>query len=400
MRKKIEFESNGNVLAGLMETPSRAPRAYVLFAHCFTCGKDIAAASRISNNLVALGFAVLRFDFTGLGNSDGDFSNTNFSSNLDDLLAASAYLSEHFEPPKLLVGHSLGGAAVLSIQDRLPSVKAIVTIGAPATAHRVKNNFVDSLEKIESEGTAKVKLGFREFTIKKQFLEDLDNYSDKHFALAGKALLIMHSPVDETVPIEQAERIYNWAKHPKSFVSLDDADHLLTRKSDSHYVAQAISGWVSRYIPDNLENGLDKKAATKTGTDQSTETVTVEEKDHKFTQTVLGYDHVWLADEPVSMGGQNLGPNPYEHLLAALGTCTSMTTRMYATHKNLPLKHVSVELSHHSHDDGTQELKRQLTVEGDLTDKERARILEIADKCPVHRTLTGKLKITTELKSN
>lgn len=249
MRTKVEFPSQDQYLAGLLETPEQEIRAYVLFAHCFTCGKDVAAASRISRFLVQHGFAVFRFDFTGLGNSDGDFANTNFSSNAEDLLSAASFLEQNYEAPQLLIGHSLGGAAVLAMASQLPKVKGVVTIGAPYEASHVIHNFDAHLEKIEQSGSAKVSLGSREFTIKKQFLDDLRNQTTEHIQHLNKALLVLHSPIDLTVDISDAEKIYKAAKHPKSFVSLDTADHLLSKSIDSEYVAQTISGWASRYIP-------------------------------------------------------------------------------------------------------------------------------------------------------
>ncbi|EKE79854.1 bifunctional alpha/beta hydrolase/OsmC family protein [Idiomarina xiamenensis] len=392
MREKITFDSQGQQLAGLLERPASAPKAYALFAHCFTCGKDIAAATRISRKLVELGFAVMRFDFTGLGNSDGDFSNTNFSSNLQDLLAAADWLEQHAQAPALLLGHSLGGAAVLSIAKRLQSVKAVVTIAAPATVEHVVEQFSASLHDIKTEGKAQVMLGPRRFTIKKQFLDDIEQHSGQRFQLGGKALLVMHSPFDQTVPISEAEKIYDWAKHPKSFISLDKADHLLTQREDAEYAANAIAGWASKYLPSPLQ-------LLQQAPEQQQALLRVEEKDHKFTQTVVGFSHVWLADEPQAEGGQNLGPSPYEHLLAGLGACTAMTLRMYARHKQLPLDHVNVELSHQRNDDGSQQIKRQIELRGALTDDQRQRLLEIANKCPVHRTLTGQLAINTELLS-
>ncbi len=249
MRTKVEFSSQGQKLAGLLETPDSTVQAYVLFAHCFTCGKDVVAASRISRFLMQHGFAVFRFDFTGLGNSDGDFANTNFSSNTEDLLSAATFLEEKYEAPQLLIGHSLGGTAVLAMAAQLPKVKAVVTIGAPFEANHVIQNFNVHLGTIESKGCAKVNLGEREFTIKKQFVEDLRNQSTEHIKRLNKALLVMHSPVDLTVEVSNAEEIYKAAEHPKSFVSLDTADHLLSKTDDSEYVAKIISAWVSSYIP-------------------------------------------------------------------------------------------------------------------------------------------------------
>ena len=398
MRTRVEFPSQGQNLAGLLETPDQAVRAYVLFAHCFTCGKDIAAASRISRFLVQHGFAVFRFDFTGLGNSDGDFANTNFSSNTEDLIAAAHFLEENYQAPELLIGHSLGGAAILAMASKLPKVKAVVTIGAPFEASHVMHNFNAHLETIETDGQAKVNLGLREFTIKKQFIEDLRNQTTDHIKHLNKALLVLHSPVDLTVDISDAEKIYKAAMHPKSFVSLDTADHLLTKSVDSEYVAQTISGWASRYIPapktdsPTLENGH----------------VLVTEVDHKFQQEVFTDHHHWFADEPTNMGGQNTGPDPYEHLLAALGTCTAMTIRMYASHKKLPLEHVEVSLSHErnyiddagkSEDDDSkmEALIRKVQLIGPLSDEEKTRLLQIADRCPVHKTLHNNPHVVTTL---
>ena len=398
MRTKVEFPSQGQNLAGLLETPDQAVRAYVLFAHCFTCGKDIAAASRISRFLVQHGFAVFRFDFTGLGNSDGDFANTNFSSNTEDLLAAARFLEEHYQAPQLLIGHSLGGAAVLAMAAQLPEVKAVVTIGTPFEASHVVHNFNAHLDTIETDGQAKVILGAREFTIKKQFLDDLRGQTTEHIQRLNKALLVMHSPIDVTVDISDAEKIYKAAKHPKSFVSLDTADHLLSKSIDSEYVAQTISGWASRYIPV-------PKVSRRT---LATGHVLVAELDHKFQQEVFTDHHHWFADEPTKVGGQNAGPDPYEHLLAALGTCTAMTIRLYANHKKIPLEHVEVSLSHERNyleDAGKaaeqnpqiEALIRKVQLIGPLSDSEKARLMEIADRCPVHRTLHNNPHVVTTL---
>jgi len=399
VRKKVEFISNGLSLSGLLETPANNVKAYAIFAHCFTCGKDIAAASRIAGALVEKGIAVLRFDFTGLGNSDGDFSNTNFTSNLDDLRAAAVFLKENYYAPQLLIGHSLGGAAVLAVANDIESVKAVVTIGAPSKAEHVIHNFADSLDEIKRDGVAKVKLGFREFEIQKQFIDDLNENSQHDFALHKKSLLVMHSPLDNVVSINEAEKIYNSVKHPKSFITLDTADHFLTDKADAQYAAEIISSWADKYI----EYETDAAELSSTIEQGS---VLVSEKNHKFTVDIVSDSHHWLADEPTAVGGQNLGPDPYEHLLAALGACTVMTMRMYAQHKKLVVDDFTVKLSHHrdyykdctdcdEKDGRVERITREIKIVGDITEAERARLLQIADRCPVHRTLSNKLIVTT-----
>lgn len=402
MKNKVEFVSNGVTLRGMLESPEQNVQSFALFAHCFTCGKDIAAASRITRALVEKGIAVLRFDFTGLGNSDGDFSNSNYSSNVDDLKAAAKFLKEQYQAPSLLIGHSLGGAAVLSVAEHLSEVKAVATIGAPHEPQHVIHNFSADLDRIQEEGEAEVTLGTRKFVIKKQFVDDLEQNVSKISSLK-KALLVMHSPIDTTVAISEAEKIYKDARHPKSFVSLDNADHLVTNKSDAEYIATTIAAWASRYIGTSTEDK--PQASVAKGH------VLVEEKDHKFAQNVYSDSHHWLADEPISFGGQNSGPDPYEHLLAALGTCTSMTIRMYAQRKKWPLDNVAINLYHErSYNDDCQHcdetpqqidyLNREITLEGDLTQAQKDRLLEIADKCPVHKTLHSHLVVNTKLNSN
>ena len=398
MRQKIEFESAGNTLSGLLETPETPIRFYALFAHCFTCGKDIAAASRISRALTAKGIAVLRFDFTGLGNSDGDFANTNFSSNIQDLVAAADFLRDNYSAPKLLVGHSLGGAAVLSVASKVAESAAVVTIGSPSDAAHVAHNFACHIPDIELNGEAEVSLAGRKFTIQKQFLDDINSQGTRHITKLNKALLVMHSPVDSVVKISEAEKIYQTALHPKSFVSLDKADHLLSNKEDSEYAADVIAAWASRYVPGEPQA---YKAKVVQGH------VLVEEKDHKFTQHVSTSSHYWLADEPVKLGGNNAGPDPYDHLLAGLGACTSMTLRMYAQRKKLPIEHIKVDLTHTRNyiDDcanceqqnGIEAIVRNISYVGNLDDTQRKRFLEIADKCPVHKTLHSDVAVVSKL---
>lgn len=398
--------ASGLNLSALLEAPEadQPIKAYALFAHCFTCGKDIAAASRISRALTREGIAVLRFDFTGLGNSDGDFANTNFSSNVDDLLSAAAALEKDYQAPLLLIGHSLGGAAVLSAADRLPSVKAIATIGSPSNAGHVEHLFAGETETIETSGEALVQIGLRQFTIRKQMLDDLrEHASAPSIGNLHKALLIFHSPVDSIVPVDEAAKLYQAARHPKSFISLDDADHLLSRKEDAEYVARTLSAWASRYL------AVDKvKTERSTGTAPAVPAgeVVVTELDKKFLRGLYSESHQLMSDEPVSYGGSNLGPSPYELLSMALGSCTSMTLRMYANMKKLEVDDISVRLKHekiHAEDCPRAEqgngkidrITRYIHIEGKLDDAQRARMLEIADRCPVHQSLEKKILIET-----
>ena len=401
-RERFDFDNfDGQRLAGLLELPDDPPRAFALFAHCFTCSKDIAAASRISRALVADGIAVLRFDFTGLGNSDGDFANTNFSSNVQDLVAAAEALGREHEAPSLLIGHSLGGAAVLAAASDIESAVAVATIGAPADPTHVQHLFAEDLETIEREGRAKVTLAGREFTIAKQFVDDLHAHSaDEQIRGLKKALLIMHSPIDELVSVDEARKIFEAARHPKSFVSLDDADHLLTRPRDSAYVARTIAAWASRYIGEAAP-------AESNASSLPPGEVRVRTDTGKFAQRVTMGAHELIGDEPEKVGGDDRGPTPYDLLLAALGTCTSMTLSMYARRKSWPLESVTVDLKHeriHAKDceeceekDGKIErITRTLTMTGPLDEAQKERLVEIADKCPVHRTLEGHPKIVTK----
>lgn len=396
-RKKIVFNNTrGQSLSASLELPEAPVCAYALFAHCFTCSKDIAAASYISSALAKQNIATLRFDFTGLGNSGGDFSNTNFSSNLEDLKAAADFMSNEGMAPQILIGHSLGGAAVLAVGQQLPEAKAIVTIAAPATGKHIEHLFARHRDTIDENDQATVDLAGRQFTIKKQFLTDIDRYNDTdHIANLGKALLVLHSPLDKIVSIDEAAKIYTAARHPKSFISLDSADHLLSQREDANYVAMMISQWVTRYI-----EPVPKPALSRSRVEHGD--VNVTEIDHDFTCRIETGDHQLIGDEPLSFGGQNKGPAPYEYLLSALGLCTTMTIRMVAKREHIPLMDASVYLNKSLEKGALNGIKvlritRKIQLHGELSETQRARLLQIADRCPVHKSLSQKIVIDTSL---
>ncbi len=398
---RITFPGHdGSTLAARLDMPAGPHLATALFAHCFTCGKDIPAARRIAARLAGMGIAVLRFDFTGLGHSEGEFANTSFTSNVDDLIAACAYLDAEGLPPSLLIGHSLGGAAVLKAASQMDQIKAVATLGAPFDPEHVVHNFADALPEIISKGVAEVSLGGRPFNIGKSFIDDVAQGELTPAISALKAaLLVLHAPQDEIVSIDNASQIFLAAKHPKSFVTLDSADHLITRAADAEYAADVIATWASRYLdlrppapPPGAPEGI----------------VRVSEADpNGFLQDVNdGPAHHTLADEPLAYGGTNKGMSPYGFLSAGLGACTSMTIRMYARRKGWPLDHVSVDVCHdkvHAQDaetgsgDKVDTWRRRIKLTGNLDTDQRQRLLEIADKCPVHRTLERSSEVVTEL---
>ncbi len=388
-RSQIEITGSlGHKLAAKLELPAGTPRGYAIFAHCFACSKDQFATARISRQLVQLGVGVLRFDFTGLGFSEGDFSDTTFSSNIDDLHAAAEWMISQGMAPTLAIGHSLGGSAVLVASGNLETVKAFVTIGSPSCAKHVAENFGPHIDKIREEGQAEIQLGGRSLTIKKQFLDDVEDARVIEAVREMKRpLLVMHSPIDQTVGIENANDLFLAAKHPKSFVSLDDSDHLLTNREDAQYVAGVIASWATHYA---LTARTDKASVEPVS---GHEPVIVEEtKRGKYENWVVAGDYRGIADEPLSFGGDGAGPTPYQYLSGALGACTSITMRMYADRKGWPVDKLSVSVSHEkikTEDDSSpmDVFSREISISGDLDEVQRSKMLEIADKCPVHRTL-------------
>jgi uncharacterized OsmC-like protein/pimeloyl-ACP methyl ester carboxylesterase len=394
--------AQGAALAARLELPAGMPRAFALFAHCFTCGKNLKAAHSISRALAAAGIAVLRFDFTGLGESAGDFADTTFASNVDDLVAAAEFLATAYQPPSLLIGHSLGGAAVLQAAARLPEVRAVATLGAPSEPSHVLRLVEHARPEIEARGCAMVSLAGRSFPISRAFLADLEATSmEATIHELRRPLLVLHAPRDTVVGIDNAARIFQAALHPKSFLSLDDADHLLSRAEDAVYAAELITAWAGRYLP-----APQPEAALP-----SQDGVVVAIGASGYTSTVRAGRHLLLADEPLSAGGADAGPGPYDYLLAALGACTAMTLRMYADRKGWPLEGATVRLRHgrvHAADcadcvtkEGRiDQIERELELTGPLDPEQRARLVEIADRCPVHRTLHGEIHVRTTLSNS
>jgi len=400
--ERFQFTGEGgHQLAAALDLPEGEPQAYALFAHCFTCGKDVLAAKRIAVALAAKGIAVLRFDFTGLGSSEGDFANSTFSSNVADLVHAADHLRKMRKAPAILIGHSLGGAAVLAASGQIPDARAVVTIAAPSDPAHVTGLFRDRIEDIRAQGKVEVRLAGRPFHITREFLDDIAEHGlMAHVVKLHKALLIMHSPTDDTVGIDNATHIFVAARHPKSFVSLAGADHLLSGKRDAAYVADVIAAWVALYIDRVLT------APVADPGEAPRQVVVRETRNGKFQQTVSAGPHRMLADEPAAVGGDDTGPGPYDFVLSGLGACTSMTMRLYADRKSLPLERVTVTLKHskiYAQDCAECETKtgmldqieRVIALEGALDAEQRGRLMEIADKCPVHRTLTSEIHIVT-----
>ena len=400
LQKVTFYNKEGQQLEGRLELPAnQLPHNFVLFAHCFTCNKNLLAIKNISKSLSSNGFGVLRFDFTGLGESEGDFADTNFSGNVEDLVAAAEYLQDTYKAPSLLIGHSLGGAAAIIAASEIASIKAIATIAAPSNPVHVKNLLRSNVEEINLKGKAVVNIGGRDFTIKKQFLEDLETRTLAQIVRElRKPILIMHSPQDQIVAIKNAEEIYVAAHHPKSFISLDGADHLLSDKKDSSYAGSVISGWAKRY----LEIPQDKRISSEY------QVVASLDASDGFSTSMKVGNHYMMADEPEEFGGNDFGPSPYELVSAGLSACTAMTIQMYVKRKGWDLQNVEVHTSYSkSHAEDCQDCEspgakidtfhRELKLTGSIDEKQIQRILEIADKCPVHKTLHSETQVITRV---
>lgn len=390
----------GIELSGYLQKPVIGrPIAFAIFAHCFTCTKDSKAAKYISDVLVEKGIAVLRFDFTGLGNSGGKFSDTDFTSNVNDIVAAADYLKQHHQAPEILIGHSLGGTAVLSAAKHIPSSKAVATIGSPADADHILHILEGRHDELEAEGQVDVHIGGQSYTITNAFVEDISQQNVKdEVRNLGKALLVMHSPLDDTVSIDQASELFMRARHPKSFVTLDNADHLLSKTADARYAANVLAGWVSRYLdtPMQLDKPFPrfKKGSTRVRAPKA----------DGFLCTVNANGHRLFADEPLSHGGSNLGATPFDLLSSALAACTAMTLNMYARHKQLSVDTVEVSIQHQkipakecksceTETGKIDQFERTIRITGDITDAQRERMIQIADRCPVHKTLHSEIEV-------
>jgi len=400
--ERFQFDGEGGLkLAASLDLPEREPLAFALFAHCFTCGKDALSAKRISTALAAKGIAVLRFDFTGLGASEGEFANATFSSNVADLVRAADHLRKTRKAPAILIGHSLGGAAILAAAKGIPEAKAVITIAAPSAPAHVTGLFKEHIEDIRSVGEVEVSLAGRPFRIKREFLDDIAEHDlMAQIGKLKKALLVMHSPTDDIVGIDNATRIFMSARHPKSFVSLAGADHLLSERRDAAYVADMIAAWAPRYLaPDAPDHAAARDSEPR-------RVVVQETRNSKLQQLVSVGPHRLLADEPVVAGGDDTGPGPYDYLLAGLGACTAMTMRLYADRKSFPLDRVTVTLAHskiyakdcaecETKDGMLDQIERVIRIDGAVDAEQRKKLMEIADKCPVHRTLTSEIRILT-----
>lgn len=394
--------SKGFQLQAYLELPAnQKPKNYAIFAHCFTCNSTLKPVKNISRALTLHGFGVVRFDFTGLGKSEGEFADSYFSANVDDLLAVSDYMKQHYQAPTLLVGHSLGGAAVIVAASKLASVKAVATIGAPATTEHVKKHFSHHVQEIAAKGDVEVNIGGRPFKISQEFVDDFDKTDLPEITKnLRKPILIMHAPFDKVVGIDNAHQLYQAAHHPKSFISLNDADHLLLESKDSIYVGNMIGTWVQGYFETEDNEMLDIEGEQLVAHLNLTE--------DNFTTSIQTANHSFNADEPESVGGDDFGPSPYDFLSAALASCTVMTLKIYAERRKWDLQEVYAYITYsRKHSVDLQEdiekttkidhLLKKLKFIGNLDESQKLKLKEIASKCPVHKTLLSDITIETEL---
>lgn len=390
----------GDYLVGHLHLPEGQVRAYAVYAPCFTCGKDVHAARRISQGLADRGIGTLRIDFTGLGESEGNFEDTNFTTNVSDIKSAAAFLAEHYQKPEIVLGHSLGGTAAIVAASQMPYIKAVSTINSPCHPRHVAKHFVEVEEKVLWEGEAEFALNGRPFRIQKHFFEELKKYDmEEVFKELRAAILVFHAPHDDVVNIRSANAIFELANHPKSFISLDSADHLIRDRRDADFIAASIAAWASRYIQFDIPKAQPLAAAHG-------QVIVASTDEGKYTHRIYAGSNILRADEPTTVaGGLGTGPSPYELLLSALGACTSMTLRMYADLKQIPLEQVTVRLTHtkipgEDPAKAMDQIERFITLTGKLSQDQKEKLLEIANKCPVHKTLRQSTLIKSSLESD
>lgn len=392
--KSFTFQNEeGRPLSGLLESPEGTPRGWAIFAHCFTCGKDSRAAVHISRALSRAGIGVLRFDFAGTGIGSAHGEAVSFASDVTDLKSAANAMTAAGMTPSLLIGHSLGGTAALVAAADLPDIVAVATIGAPAELQHILKVFnASDLDTVRRDGEASVEIAGRPFLIRRSFIDAVAEVDvEKAVAALRRPLLVLHSPIDQVVGIEHASRIFVAARHPKSFVSLDMADHLIADAANANFVSAMVATWANRYLSPLVADLPQVEAADGV---EAIETLA-----GKFQLRVRSGKHTIFSDEPASVGGLGSGLSPYELVSAGLAACTVMTMRLYANRKGFPLERASTRVEHKKVADMVppDRFTRTIVLEGPLDEEQRARILEIADRCPVDLTLIRGSDVQTDL---